>query len=150
MNTFLRNIFIFALVVLTAGSAFSQKKDIQKANKKFDRYAYIDAREIYLKVVEDGYESAQIFQNLGDTYYFNSEYENAAKWYVKLVNQYPDETKPEYYYKAAQSLKSLGRNQEADALLEDYIAKGGTAFIVTTYNDDPDYLASIVFDSQKN
>ncbi|MCZ4320316.1 OmpA family protein [Aequorivita viscosa] len=149
MNTILRNIFIFALVLLTTDSAFSQKRDIQKANKKFDRYAYIDAREIYLDVVKDGYESAQIFQNLGDTYYFNSEYENAAKWYVKLIKQYPVETKPEYYYKAAQSLKSLGRNQEADVLLEDYLAEGGTAFIVKTYNDDPDYLKSVVFDSQE-
>ncbi|MEM0519637.1 MULTISPECIES: OmpA family protein [Aequorivita] len=149
MNTLLRNIFIFALILLTSGSAISQKKDIQKANKKFDRYAYIDAREIYLKVVEDGYESAQIFQNLGDTYYFNSEYGNAAKWYLKLVNKYPDEAQPEYFYKAAQSLKSLGRYQEADALLQDYIAKGGTTFIVKTYNDDPEYLKSIVFDSKE-
>lgn len=148
MNTILRNIFIFALVVLTAGSAFSQKKDIQKANKKFDKYAYIDAREIYLKVVEDGYESAQIFKNLGDTYYFNSDYSNAAKWYYKLVNQFPDETEPIYYYKAAQSLKSLGKSQEAHDLLQDYLAKGGTEFVVNNYIDDPEYLKSVIFDSR--
>ena len=91
MNTIVRNIFIFAMVVFTAGSAFSQKKDIEKANKEFDKFAYIDAREIYLKVVEDGYESAEIFKKLGDTYYFNSDYTNAAKWYDKLVKQFPDQ-----------------------------------------------------------
>ncbi len=145
MNTIVRNILIFALVVFTAGSSFSQQKDIKKANKEFDKFAYIDAREIYLKVVADGYESAEIFKNLGDTYYYNSDYTNAAKWYDKLVKQFPDQTEPEYYYRAAQSLKSLGKFDESDALLKDYIAKGGSGFVIKSYEDDPNYLKSIVF-----
>ncbi len=148
MNTIVRNIFIFALVVFTAGSAFSQKKDIEKANKEFDKFAYIDAREIYLKVVEDGYESAEIFKKLGDTYYFNSDYTNAAKWYDKLVKQFPDQTEAEYYYRAAQSLKSLGNYAESDALMNDYVAKGGKGLVIKTYEDDPNYLKSTVFKSR--
>ncbi len=145
MNTIVRNIFIFALVVFTAGNAFSQKRDIQRANKEFDKFAYIDAREIYLKVVEDGYVSAEILKKLGDTYYFNSDYTNAAQWYDKLVKQFPDETEPEYYYRAAQSLKSLGKYDESDALLNDYIGKGGNGLVIKTYEDDPNYLKSKVF-----
>lgn len=148
MNTLVRNIILLALVVFTAGSSFSQKKDIRKANKEFDKYAYIDAREIYLKVVEDGYESAEIFKKLGDTYYFNSDYTNAAQWYDKLVKQFPDETEPEYYYRAAQSLKSLGKYDESDALLKDYTAKGGNGLVIKTYEDDPNYLKSKVFKSR--
>lgn len=148
MNTIVRNIFIFALVVLTAGNAFSQRKDINKANKEFDKFAYIDAREIYLKVVEDGYESAEIFKKLGDTYYFNSDYTNAAKWYDKLVNQFPDQTEPEYYYRAAQSLKSLGKYDESDALLKNYVAKGGTGLVIESYENDPNYLKSTIFKSR--
>lgn len=148
MNTLVRNIILLALVVFTAGSSFSQKKDIRKANKEFDKYAYIDAREIYLKVVEDGYKSAEIFKKLGDTYYFNSDYTNAAQWYDKLVKQFPDETEPEYYYRAAQSLKSLGKYDESDALLKDYTAKGGNGLVIKTYEDDPNYLKSKVFKSR--
>jgi len=148
MNTIVRNLFIFALVVFTTGSAFSQKKDIDKANKEFDKFAYIDAREIYLRVVEDGYTSAEIFKKLGDTYYFNSDYTNAAKWYDKLVKQFPDQVEPEYYYRAAQSLKSLGKYAESDALLNDYIAKGGSGLVIKTYEDDPNYLKSTVFKSR--
>ncbi|MDC7999753.1 OmpA family protein [Aequorivita todarodis] len=145
MNTIVRNLILFALVVLTAGSAFSQKKDIKKANKEFDKYAYIDAREIYLKVVADGYESAEIFKKLGDTYYFNGDYTNAGIWYDKLVKQFPDQTEPEYYYRAAQSLKSLGKFDESDTLLKDYVAKGGTGLVIKSYENDPDYLKSTVF-----
>ena len=148
MNTIVRNIFLFALVVFTAGPALAQQKDIQKANKEFDKFAYIDAREIYLKVVADGYESAEIFKKLGDTYYFNSDYTNAAKWYQKLVTQFPDQTEPEYYYRAAQSLKSLGKYDESDALLKDYVAKGGSGLVIKSYDDDPNYLKSTVFKSR--
>lgn len=145
MNTIVRNIFLFALVVFTAGTTFCQQKDIKKANKEFDKFAYIDAREIYLKVVADGYESSEIFKKLGDTYYFNSDYTNAAVWYDKLVKQFPDQTEAEYYYRAAQSLKSLGRFSESDALMKDYIAKGGKGFVIKSYEDDPNYLKSTVF-----
>ncbi len=148
MNTIVRKIILFALVVFTAGSVFSQQKDILKANKEFDKFAYIDAREIYLKVVADGYESAEIFKKLGDTYYFNSDYTNAAKWYQKLVTQFPNDTEAEYYYRAAQSLKSLGKYDESDALLEDYVAKGGKGLVIKSYEDDPNYLKSTVFKSR--
>ncbi len=145
MNTLVRNIFIFALVVFTTGNSFAQQNDIKKANKDFDKFAYIDAREIYLKVVEDGYESAEIFKKLGDTYYYNSDYTNAAKWYQKLVTQFPDQTEPEYYYRAAQSLKSLGKYNESDALLNAYKAKGGTGLVIKKFENDPNYLKSTVF-----
>ncbi len=145
MNTLVRNSILLALVVLTAGNSFSQKKDIRKANKEFDKYAYIDAREIYLKVVADGYESAEIFKKLGDTYYYNGDYTNAATWYEKLVTQFPEQTEPEYYYRAAQSLKSIGKFEKSDALLKDYVANGGTGMVIKTYENDPDYLKSTVF-----
>lgn len=148
MNTIVRNILIFALVAFTAGNVFSQKKDIKKANKDFDRFAYIDAREIYLKVVEDGYVSAQIFEKLGDTYYFNSDYTNAAKWYKKLVLLFPEQATPEYYYRAAQSLKSIEKYKESDVLMDDYVARGGKGLVIKKYEDDPNYLRSTVFQAR--
>ncbi len=148
MNTLVRNIFIIAWVAISSANAFSQKKDILKANKEFDKFAYIDARDIYLKVVEDGYESAEIFKKLGDTYYYNSDYTNAAKWYDKLVNQFPDDMSPDYYYRAAQSLKSIGKTKESDDLLNSYIAKGGSGLVIKKFEDDPNYLKSTVFKSR--
>ena len=148
MNTHIRNLYIFIFVVLSVGNTFAQRKDVKRANKEFDKYAYIDARAIYLKVVEDGYESAEIYKHLGDTYYFNGDYTNAAKWYDELVTKFPDKTEPEYYYRAAQSLKSLGRNEESNVLLNNYAASGGAGFIITTYDEDVDYLKSTVFQSR--
>ncbi|NNF32251.1 MAG: OmpA family protein [Flavobacteriaceae bacterium] len=134
MKTLLKKSILLSLVLLFTGLTFAQKKEIEKADKEFDKYSYIDAREIYLKVVEDGYTSAQIFKNLGDTYYWNSEYDSAAKWYQRLVNEFPNEADAMYYYRAAQSLKSLGQDDVAGELMEAYIRKGGDPKIIQATN----------------
>ncbi|PKA83672.1 outer membrane protein OmpA-like peptidoglycan-associated protein [Ulvibacter sp. MAR_2010_11] len=130
MKTFLQKVFLLALVLLGTSVSFSQKKQVEKANKEFDKYAYIDARDIYLKVVEDGYTSAQIYKNLGDTYYWNSDYDNAAKWYSRLISEFPQETEVNYYYRAAQSQKSLGNADKSKEYMDMYISKGGDPGIV--------------------
>lgn len=130
MSTHTNKLVVLTLVFLYAGVCFSQKDKVEKANKEFDKFAYIDAREIYLKVVEDGYTSAQIYKNLGDTYYWNSDYDNAAKWYLKLIDEYPSQTEANYYYRAAQSLKSLGQTDQAKTFMNRYIEKGGDPAIV--------------------
>lgn len=128
--------------------SYSQRGQVVKANKEFDKYSYIDARDIYLKVLEDGYESAEIYEKLGDTYYFNSEYKSASEWYTKLLNNFPDQVKTEYYYRAAQSLKSVNKYEESDKLMEMYIENGGDQIIADIYKDNPDYLKSIAEDAR--
>ncbi|MFC4220382.1 OmpA family protein [Flagellimonas marina] len=110
-----------------------QEIKINKANQEFDNFSYIDARKIYLDVVKDGYESAQVFKKLGDTYYFNSEYGEAAKWYKKLVEQFPNQVEPEYYYRASQVLKSTGEYEEANKMMENYRASSNQATIAQNF-----------------
>ncbi len=143
-----KKILMSLLVILITSIAYSQKNQIEKANKDFDQYAYIDAREIYLKVVEDGYESAQVFQKLGDTYYYNSDYADAAKWYQRLIGQFPSETESIYYYRTAQCLKSLGQYEEADEMMNAYAKVGGAGIILNNYKEDPNYLKSIAFQAK--
>lgn len=142
-SALLRTLLMSLLVILVTGTAFSQKDRIARALKDADRWSYIDAREIYLKVVESGYTSAQVYSNLGDTYYYNSEYPEAAKWYDKLIAEFPEETENEFYYKAAISVRSLGENEKAKQYLEHYVNNGGNALIVEKYRRDPDYMDRI-------
>ncbi|WP_318308301.1 OmpA family protein [Flagellimonas crocea] len=123
----IKHIIRILIAVFLSHFALAQEGKIKKANEDFFNYDYIDARKIYLSVVEDGYTSAQIFKKLGDTYYFNSEYGEAAVWYVKLVETYPDEVGADYYYRAAQSLKSIGKIEESKSLMEKYVASSGTS-----------------------
>ena len=130
MKSLLQKTVLIVLVLLLSQVSFSQKREVDKANKDFDKYAYIDARDVYLKVVEDGYTSAQIYKNLGDTYYWNSDYDNAAKWYLKLIDEFSDEVEVDYYYRAAQSLKSIDQEEQSKQYMAMYIDNGGDPGII--------------------
>ena len=144
--TVLRKLSLVCAALLLCGTVLSQRKQIEKANEEFDKFSYIDAREIYLKVVEDGYESAEIFKRLGDTYYWNSDYDNAATWYGRLLEAYPDQAEAVYYYRAAQSLKSKREYAESDRLMDIYAGMAGNeGLIVRNYRQDRKYLESIAF-----
>ena len=65
------------------------------------------------------YKSVEIFRKLGNAYYYNSEMEKAVKCYIELFAMTTD-LEPEYYYRYAQSLRSIGKNDKANEMLEKY------------------------------
>ncbi|WP_432410208.1 OmpA family protein [Rasiella sp. SM2506] len=136
MRRLLLNLGIVVFVVVSSLNVLAQTGKVKKANKDFDRYEYIDAREIYIKVVEDGYASAQIYENLGDTYYWNSDYSNAAKWYNKLISEFPEETEIVYFYRASQANKSINNSENATRYMDMYIARGGDPGILKAINTE--------------
>lgn len=114
------------MAFLISVSGFAQRNKLKKAEKHFDKYSYIDARQIYLNVLEDGYESAEIYEKLADTYYWNAEYKEAAQYYSTLLSKYPDNIKDiDVYYRAAQALKSQNQYDKAQTLIEKFISLGG-------------------------
>lgn len=104
----------FFCLFLSVGTAFSQQRLLEKGNQHYDRYEYVNAQKTYLKAVEKGYKSAELFKKLGNSYYYNSEFRKASEWYKQLLAFYTNEAEPEYYYKYAQTLKSKGQYKAAD------------------------------------
>ena len=68
------------MIILLGIGAFAQGSKLNKADKKYDKYSYIDAIEIYEKVAEKGYKSAELFEKLGNAYYFNGELDNVETY----------------------------------------------------------------------
>lgn len=117
------------LLLITILCSFSfnghaQKAKLAAADKKYDNYAYIDAIKTYERVAEKGYKSVDMFQKLGNAYYFNSDYQNAAKWYAELFAM-NTELAPEYYYRYSHSLKSIGDFKKSDEMLALFNQKSG-------------------------
>ena len=77
----MKNYIILYITIVSVFSfnGYSQKAKITSADKKYDSYAYVDAIKTYERVAEKGYKSADMFQKLGNAYYFNSDFEKAAK-----------------------------------------------------------------------
>ena len=110
-------IFLFITIInLFSFSGYSQKAKIAVAEKKYNNYAYIDAIKTYERIAKKGYKSVDLFQKLGNSYYFNAEYDQASKWYDELFAMTSD-LDSEYYYRYAQSLKSIGQNDKANAMM---------------------------------
>ena len=127
--------------------AFAQEKRLEKANENFDRYAFVDARKIYLSVAKNGYASADLYKKLGDSYYFNAELEESVKWYEELVNEYSDQIDPEYLFRYSQSLKSVERYDDADKAMEQFNNATGTDQRAEYFVSTRDYLKFIEMQS---
>ena len=130
---------IFHLFVLTI---YAQKGKITNADKKYDKYAYIDAIKTYERVVQKGYESPEIYEKIGNAYFFNSELDQAVKWYDKLF-ALNTELDSEYYYRYAFSLKSSGQIDKAQEMFKIYNDKTGNNGKGEYYSKEVNYLDKI-------
>jgi len=131
------------VMLLYPFSGYSQINRLKHGEKLYEKYDYIDAQKVYKKVVERGYASAQIYADLGDSYYFQSNYQEASKWYEKLFNEFPESIDATHYVRAIQSFKSQGKYDEAESLLKEYAEKFKESSIAKQYDVDPNYLESI-------
>ena len=108
-STYISIVFagIFAL------SAYAQNGKIKSVEDDYRDFAYIKTSEVLLEVANKGYKSADLFQKLANSYYFNNDMENAVKWYGELMalNEVID---PEYYFRYAMALKGMANYEESD------------------------------------
>jgi len=135
-NFILFYITIFSFVALEGNA---QQAKIKAANKDYDTFAYIDVIKTYEKVALKGYKSEDMFRKLGDSYYFNSEFEGAAKWYGELFAMNTN-IESEYYYRYAQSLRATGQIDKADKMMAEFNSKFENDTRGKLYKENPNYL----------
>ncbi|GAA4771988.1 MULTISPECIES: OmpA family protein [Flavobacterium] len=114
----MKNNYIF-IFLLTSAIVLSQKTLLKKTDNAFENLAYMDVVKIYEKAVIKGHGTPEIFLKLGDSYYFNANYSTANKWYTKAIET-TNTIDPEYYFRYAQSLKSVGEQQKANEYLKKF------------------------------
>ena len=117
----MKNTMLLFITIISVFSfnCYAQKAKVSIAEKKQETFANIDAIKTYERVAEKGYKSVDIFKKLGNSYYYNAELGQAAKWYSELFAMTQD-VEPEYYYRYAQSLNFIGQNDKADVMLEKF------------------------------
>ena len=124
--------FFLVLILLSFGETIAQEKLVTKANEKYNNYSFSPAIDIYNRVLEKGYVSADLLGKLGNSYYFNADYKEAAAIYKRLVNEFEADVKAEEYFKYAQTLRSLGDYDASDLIMDKFHAlksDAGTSII---------------------
>ncbi len=110
---------IFASLLLISGIAFAQTGSLKKADKLFEMKAYVEAASLY----ETKEKTQEVLQNLGDSYYYNSNFEKAIETYENLFLNHGDSIDVEFHFKYAQALKGVKNYTEADKHLSKYYNK---------------------------
>ncbi len=76
-------VLLIMLLANLTGYALGQRDNVFKANKAYSDGAYSNAVDLYKKVVAAGYESPELFYNLGNAYFKLNDYANAILWYER-------------------------------------------------------------------
>jgi outer membrane protein OmpA-like peptidoglycan-associated protein/tetratricopeptide (TPR) repeat protein len=117
--------FIYiTLLSCIALNVSAQKAGVKKADKNYDKFAYIDAIKTYERVAEKGFKTPDMLQKIGNAYYYNADLVNAEKWYSELFAM-TEEVEPEYFFRYAQSLKGVGNYAKADEMMAKFNLKSG-------------------------
>lgn len=129
-------------VVNMSGQDTIQGKQLERvmgrADQRYNEYSFSPAIDIYKKVLDRGYVSSDLLKRLGNSYYFNAKYAEAAAIYKRMEETYPDEMEVEDIFRYAQSLKTLGNYEEASRLMAEF--KQMTS---VDLNIDEDYMTKI-------
>jgi outer membrane protein OmpA-like peptidoglycan-associated protein len=137
------NIKLIALFIVVNLSVQAQQKSVvQKADKQYEKLAYVDAIKTYEKLAEKGYKSEELFQKLGNAYYFNAQLSKANVYYAQLFAGYPNQDN-EYRYRYAQTLKSVGDYTQSDAIMAQFTKNSSADLRSKQYENSKDYLAQI-------
>jgi outer membrane protein OmpA-like peptidoglycan-associated protein/tetratricopeptide (TPR) repeat protein len=137
------------ILILTFNNTYSQSRTVEKANKLFERYAYDNSIEQYLKAIENKEKSTKIYANLADSYYHNADMENAVVWYEELMNHDLPAVKGEYYFRYSQALKALGEYAKSDIWLERLAKLNVNDSRASSLKFDPNYLEKIEAQSNR-
>ncbi len=98
---------------------------IKRADEYFDKMWYAEAAKLYemaLNKNKDNY-SYEVLQKIGDAYYFNTNMEQAYKWYNIMYENYSAEMSSDNIFKYAHSLKGTGKYGRSKRLMRLYTKK---------------------------
>ena len=139
----IKNIILSLLLILVlTQQGFSQKSKVAAADKKYENNYYVDAIATYERIANKGYKDEKMFLKLGNAYYFNAELPKAEKWYSELFNM-NKEQEPEVYYRYSQCLKSIGKYDKANEMLELFNSKSVNDNRAKLYVANKNYLDEI-------
>ena len=136
---FLLTLFFIAMGLVTN----AQNRLLNKANEKYGDYSFSPAIDIYKRVLDKGYTSADLLMKLGNSYYFNANYKRATEIYGKLMEEYPEEMTPEYYFRYAQTLRTLGQYDSSKMVMAKFSEMTAKDVRAGLYKTEADHLAEI-------
>ncbi|MGC1630668.1 MAG: OmpA family protein [Gelidibacter sp.] len=113
----MRYVCLFLFLLVASWTVHAQRPSLKKANQLFAQKSYVEAAKIYQSLDKN----QEVLQNLGDSYYFNSQMKLARTPYTGLFTNYKDSLKPEVYFRYAKVLQGVKDYENADKIMSAYL-----------------------------
>lgn len=97
------SVLIFLLIALQGVSVQSNEQLISEANKAYTDGKYKNAIEFYEKILTNGYESFELYYNLGNAHFKMNNFPYAILYYEKALELNPNDENTEFNLKIANS-----------------------------------------------
>lgn len=133
-------VFLFALGLTTAMTA--QNRQTKKADQLYERLEYADAAEAYEKLVKKGKADDYVYTQLGNTYYYMNDSEEAEKYYGKVFPS--DEANADEVIRYAQVLKQNGKINEHNQWMQNYARMNPSDSRSKAFMNNPNYLQELL------
>jgi len=101
---------------------YSQEDNLTRAKIKYNSMSYSEAINLYNGLIKDGNGTAEVFENLGNSHYFQSNYKSAKESYDSLFKK-TDAVSLAIYYRYINVLRSEKKYDEADVFLSKLLVK---------------------------
>ena len=104
-------------IILIGSQPLFAQQELERANTYFERAFYSDAIPLYEQLLPSN-KSQKVLKNLADSYYRTFDMPSAARWYKTIISRYGQNIDASYYFKLNQSLKAIGKYDEAEKTLQ--------------------------------
>jgi len=102
-------------LLMLAVNSFAQSKKV--ADRYFEEFSYVQSAKLYKDLVLiKGDTSKHVLSRLAESYYNNSDTEEAEVWYERLLAYYKDNLDEKHLFKYAQTLRSNGKYKKSDSI----------------------------------
>ncbi|QJP35912.1 OmpA family protein [Nonlabens sp. Ci31] len=122
-------------------SAQAQSDKTAKADKLYEQLRYVDAAEAYEKLIKNGIRTPHVYTQLGDSYFYNSDFKNAEKNYARAIKNDPQ---AETLYRYAQSLKASQKYDLSNTIMNQFASLKPGDDRAKEFKSNPNYIYDIL------
>uniref|UniRef100_A0AB33KQH8 OmpA family protein n=1 Tax=Tenacibaculum sp. Pbs-1 TaxID=3238748 RepID=A0AB33KQH8_9FLAO len=111
----LKKILTLTILLMLTAVGFSQSRKV--ADRYFEEFSYVQSAKLYKDLVLiKGDSSQHVLTRLAESYYNNSNTEEAEIWYQKLISNFNEKVEEKHLFKYAQALRSNGKYKKSDSI----------------------------------
>ncbi|EAS20769.1 OmpA family protein [Flavobacteria bacterium BBFL7] len=137
----MKKIYLLLLIIIAGSFQVNAQSDAtKKADKLYEQLRYVDAAKAYEKLIKNGERSQHVYTNLGNSYFFNSDFKSAEQFYKRATNKNPQ---AETLYRYAQTLKANQKYDLSNTIMNQFAGMVPNDDRAKAFKANPNYLADI-------